>query len=300
MRSLLSLVAVTAAAIAAACSSGDPAQPGSKLTQSDAGVLPSAIEGRECPTMSPLTYQSFGGPFFSNYCTSCHSSKLPSDRRNGAPAGVDFDTLGGIRARAERIYARAGDHNTTMPPAGGPSADQRKQLGDWLACGAPGEEKTMTAPSLPPRATTPEQCADRPNPLPPSLLPRCSQGTRDCIAKCETLDYGCEGQCLAADTTPPNTDFGSPFGCNDCINYQHYQCTDTNGCHDVVAAVECCRRDKCSTSTDPNCLFTECESEVYAYGYCLYSVTPECTSYSEGPASQCFPAYAAPSDAGAD
>ena len=299
MRSLLSLAAVLVAAVAVACS-GDPSSPDSQLTQSDAGVLPSAIDGRDCPSMSPLTYQSFGAPFFSNYCTSCHSSKLASDRRSGAPVGIDFDTLGGIRAKAERIYARAGDHNTTMPPAGGPSADQRKQLGDWLACGAPGEEHTMSAPSLPPREATPEQCADRPSPLPPSLLPRCSAETWECIAKCDTLDYGCDTRCLAADKTPPNTDFGAPFGCGDCINFQQYQCTDSSGCHDVVAAVECCRRDKCGASTDPNCLFTECESEVYAYGYCLYAVTPTCASLAEGPSRQCFPTNLAITDAGAD
>jgi hypothetical protein len=300
MRSLLSLSAVLIAAVAIACSTGDPAEPrANDITQVDSGVLPSAIAGRDCPSMSPLTYQSFGGPFFSNYCTGCHSSKQSAENRRGAPAGVDFDTLGGIRAHAARIYARAGDHNTTMPPAGGPSADQRTQLGDWLACGAPGDEQTMSAPSLPPKETMPAECGDRPSPLPAAVLPRCSAATWECIAKCDTLEYDCGEKCLAADTTPPNTDYGSPFGCGDCINYQQYACTDANGCHDVVAALECCRRDKCATSTDPYCLSKQCQSEIYAYGYCLYSVTPTCASLAEGPARQCFPANLA-TDAGAD
>jgi hypothetical protein len=32
---------------------------------------------------------------------------------------------------------RAADHNVTMPPVGGPEADERSALGEWLACGAP-------------------------------------------------------------------------------------------------------------------------------------------------------------------
>ena len=101
MRSLLSLTAVLVAAVAVACSGSDPASPlSNEVVQADAGTLPSssAIAGRDCPSMSPLTYQSFGGPFFSNYCTGCHSSKLSAENRHGAPAGLDFDTIGGIRA----------------------------------------------------------------------------------------------------------------------------------------------------------------------------------------------------------
>jgi len=34
-------------------------------------------------------------------------------------------------------WFRAGDHNQTMPPVGGPDDDERGDLGEWLACGAP-------------------------------------------------------------------------------------------------------------------------------------------------------------------
>jgi hypothetical protein len=48
-----------------------------------------------------------------------------------------LDTLEDARAWADRIWVRAADHNATMPPVGGPEADERSALGEWLACGAP-------------------------------------------------------------------------------------------------------------------------------------------------------------------
>jgi hypothetical protein len=296
----LCLVLVLGAALAGvvgACSS-DAEQAGP--AQESAGTSPSPIPGRACPERSPLTYQSFGAPFFASYCTGCHSSKLAPERRAGAPPGVDFDSLAGITANAVRIYARAADDHTTMPPAGDPSAEQRRLLGDWLACGSPGEETPIDARSLPPEAPLPAECRARPNPLPPELLRRCSAETWACLADCDITDFSCPGTCIANDTTPTGTDFGFEFGCSSCINFQHYECTDANGCHDVVAELECCRRDKCATSPDPNCLVEKCTSEAYAYQYCLYSVTPDCVSLVDGPARGCFPDDVSPRDAGAD
>jgi hypothetical protein len=96
-----------------------------------------APAGRECPPDSFLRYDNFGAPFFAEYCTGCHSSQLPDDMRQDAPPGVDFETLDGIRARADAIYLRAADANTTMPPVGGPSDETRALLGEWLACDTP-------------------------------------------------------------------------------------------------------------------------------------------------------------------
>jgi hypothetical protein len=301
MRSFFSLfLALPAVAIVAACSGSDGEVTGAPPATVKDETNPSSIPGRACPDRSPLTYQSFGAPFFFNYCTGCHSSKLPAERRRGAPNGIDFDTLGGIRTHAQRIFARAADGNVAMPPAGGPSADQRKQLGDWLACGAPGDEQALSAKSLPPKESTPAECNQKPQALPAAVLPRCSAATWQCMASCYILDFGCEEKCIAADTTAPFTGFGGSFDCGSCINYQEYYCTDANGCHDVVAELECCRRDKCGTSTDPNCLVDKCKSEAYAYGYCLNAVTPTCASRSDGPARQCFPANVGASDAGKD
>jgi mono/diheme cytochrome c family protein len=102
--------------------------------------------GALCPTTSDLAYDSFdngfGRAFMEQYCTRCHSSMLAGAARNGAPSDHDFDSLAGIRMASEHIdeQAAAGpDHvNTSMPPSGPrPSEAERRQLGEWLACGAP-------------------------------------------------------------------------------------------------------------------------------------------------------------------
>lgn len=95
------------------------------------------LPGRPCPEESVLTWESFGGPFLSSYCVGCHSSQLAADGRQGAPVGVEFDTREGALEWRERIYARAADTSLEMPPAGGPDAEARVMLGDWLTCGMP-------------------------------------------------------------------------------------------------------------------------------------------------------------------
>jgi hypothetical protein len=107
----------------------------------DAAAVP-ALDGgslaeRPCPQDSFLSYQSFGAPFMWQYCTGCHSSDVPENMRQEAPLGVDFETAEQVREHMERIYARAADSNTTMPPGGGPDPEARTLLGEWLACGAP-------------------------------------------------------------------------------------------------------------------------------------------------------------------
>ena len=96
-----------------------------------------SFDERPCPSGSFLTYENFGGPFINSNCTGCHHSGLGDGERQKAPLGVDFDTVALIRAQADRIWARSGDQNDTMPPAGPPGADERALLGEWLACGAP-------------------------------------------------------------------------------------------------------------------------------------------------------------------
>ena len=98
---------------------------------------PETLAERPCPEDTFLTFEDFGGPFLYDWCTGCHSSEMQEGQRQGAPLAVDFDTLEDARAWADRIWLRAGDHNATMPPIGGPDADERGALGEWLACGAP-------------------------------------------------------------------------------------------------------------------------------------------------------------------
>lgn len=98
--------------------------------------------GATCPEGSTLTYEGFGRPFMEAYCTRCHDSALVGAARNGAPNFHDFDTLNGIRAVADHIdettAAGPSATNQSMPPDGSiPSLEERWQLGEWLACGAP-------------------------------------------------------------------------------------------------------------------------------------------------------------------
>ena len=98
--------------------------------------------GATCPEESTLTAQNFGTEFLGKYCNSCHSSTLKGSARQNAPAGVDFDTLVGVREEAKEIDAWSGagpnGENTAMPPNGAsPTTEERKKLSEWLACGAP-------------------------------------------------------------------------------------------------------------------------------------------------------------------
>ncbi|WP_163999205.1 c-type cytochrome [Pyxidicoccus caerfyrddinensis] len=98
----------------------------------------------ECPTGgTQLTEQNFGRAFLDTYCTRCHSSTRTGAARNGAPVGFDWDLIASVRAHAEEMNEEAGANadgsvNTEMPlndPR--PSDAERRQLSEWLVCGAP-------------------------------------------------------------------------------------------------------------------------------------------------------------------
>jgi hypothetical protein len=95
---------------------------------------PLPMEDMPCPpTGTTLTYEGFGAPFVDSYCNECHSTA-----RHGAPSSFRFDTVEDIRRHAGRIFVRAAGPNTTMPVGpDDPPADERDQLAEWLACGAP-------------------------------------------------------------------------------------------------------------------------------------------------------------------
>jgi hypothetical protein len=103
---------------------------------------PGPASGSTCPSNSTLTYENFGIPFFTNYCTKCHSENPLDGTRHGAPRGLNWDNLETIRAYSDAIdrMAAAGPAavNSTMPPEiPVPSEDERRDLGEWLVCGAP-------------------------------------------------------------------------------------------------------------------------------------------------------------------
>jgi uncharacterized membrane protein len=95
-----------------------------------------------CPQTSTLTYDNFGKNFMTKYCTRCHSSELVGADRMGAPSFHDFDTIFGIRAVANHIDETTASGpaatNKGMPPdSPSPTLDERRQLGEWIACGMP-------------------------------------------------------------------------------------------------------------------------------------------------------------------
>jgi cytochrome c5 len=95
-----------------------------------------------CVSGSTLTYANFGQPFMTSYCTRCHSSALTGAARNGATRFHDYDVLSGIKSVSDHIDQTAasgpGATNTSMPPSGPfPTEEERKKLGEWIACGAP-------------------------------------------------------------------------------------------------------------------------------------------------------------------
>ena len=71
------------------------------------------------------------------YCTGCHHSGIPDGERQMAPLAVNFDRVQDVRLQIQRVWARAADHNETMPPFGAGDDEERALLGEWLACGAP-------------------------------------------------------------------------------------------------------------------------------------------------------------------
>ncbi|MBL0217656.1 MAG: hypothetical protein IPQ07_27745 [Myxococcales bacterium] len=95
-----------------------------------------------CEPGSTLTYTNFGKPFMETYCTRCHSSELVGSQRHGAPSFHDFDSLFGIKAVSEHIdettAAGPAATNDGMPVDGPtPTLDERRQLGEWIACKMP-------------------------------------------------------------------------------------------------------------------------------------------------------------------
>jgi uncharacterized membrane protein len=91
-------------------------------------------EPNKCDS-SYLSYENFGAPFVINWCRGCHSSAVPANMRQKAPIDANFDDLAEIRTWADRMKSRATGTMPNMPPAGGPTAEERALLAEWLACG---------------------------------------------------------------------------------------------------------------------------------------------------------------------
>lgn len=96
---------------------------------------PSERPDPACET-SILTYDNFGALFMLDWCRGCHSAAIPEDMRQGAPLEFNFEDLDTIRELAPRIALKATGAMPVMPPAAGPSDEERALLAEWLACGA--------------------------------------------------------------------------------------------------------------------------------------------------------------------
>lgn len=98
--------------------------------------------GATCPEGSTLTWGTFGKGFMDSYCTRCHSTTLTGSARQGAPNDHNFDSVELVRVELDHTdeQAAAGpDSVNALMPIGTPtpSEAERRQLGEWLACGAP-------------------------------------------------------------------------------------------------------------------------------------------------------------------
>ncbi|MCK6521209.1 hypothetical protein L6R49_07180 [Myxococcota bacterium] len=89
-----------------------------------------------CADAPVLTWDNFGAGFITQECQSCHGSDVLN--RQGAPEDVHFDSREEVWAQADRILARAGGEEPSMPPFGGVEADDRTRLTLWLTCAEPG------------------------------------------------------------------------------------------------------------------------------------------------------------------
>ncbi len=83
-----------------------------------------------CPTANTLSYESFGKAFMTSYCVACHTTGNASD-------GVNLSSLTLVRTHLNKVDAEV--VSGAMPPkgSGSPTAEEKTNLAQWLACGAP-------------------------------------------------------------------------------------------------------------------------------------------------------------------
>lgn len=77
-----------------------------------------------------VTYLTNMKSLFDSRCTSCHATTRSGSARNGAPAGVNFDTYTLARTNAVRGNTRV--QAGTMPPTGSLPQSERARFQKWL------------------------------------------------------------------------------------------------------------------------------------------------------------------------
>lgn len=97
-------------------------------------AVESAVD--QCVGAEATSWASFGGAFVAAECQACHS--IDAADRQGAPSGVDFDTVDEVWERADSVLMLAGSEPPTMPPDRGTTEADRERLRWWLGCGVEG------------------------------------------------------------------------------------------------------------------------------------------------------------------
>ncbi len=97
----------------------------SLLAACSSSAQSTGIEQLSCAPDSTLTYQNFGKNVIDTQCMSCHDTESPS-----------LATVAQIRSHAVQIMDEA-VYTNAMPEDGDMSLEERRLLGEWLACGAP-------------------------------------------------------------------------------------------------------------------------------------------------------------------
>jgi uncharacterized membrane protein len=91
--------------------------------------------GASAPPADP-TWENYIQAFFDGYCVRCHSSDLTGSARQGAPAGIDYNTY-------ELAVQNAAGAKTEVSSAGMPPSDplptdaERNALVKWVDNGTP-------------------------------------------------------------------------------------------------------------------------------------------------------------------
>jgi len=128
-----------------ACGGGSEADPSSSEPQVDTGTpladtsvvdtgAPVGSSYDLCADNPITTWENFGAGFVTQHCQACHASGAME--RNGAPDEVVFDTEADVALWSQRVLARVVD-DSTMPPQGGVTDDERHLAEVWISCWLP-------------------------------------------------------------------------------------------------------------------------------------------------------------------
>lgn len=129
---LLSLLLITLLGCSGKNGKDDTATSSNDVDTADTDTDPADF----CEDVPTVTYNSFGAGFMTENCQGCHASTAAD--RYGAPEGVTFDTVKEVWFWKDRILSRSVGDDSSMPPAGGVSEDDRTKLEWWLVCAEEG------------------------------------------------------------------------------------------------------------------------------------------------------------------